>query len=86
MSKMMTTTSALFMLYLHDQRQKRGAKWCRDNLVGRLRRLATDPPHIIDIAMEGVPPTTRLLSDARQLLAIHCSICGKCELSKQRMV
>lgn len=78
-----TAALALVTMHLWTLRERKGANWCRDKLVGPLREMAETPPVIVDIAVPGSKPTSDILAEVRGALRLHCTVCGKCDLGKE---
>ena len=65
-------------------RERKGAKWCEKNGVGRLRRIVgAAVPNVVTIAAASVPPEVLEAQRASAvILADHCQRCGQCKLGR----
>ena len=68
----------LFLMGAWCRREKRGADFCKNKLIGPIREMARNPPVVVDVV--GSAPTLTVLQECREILALHCKGCGMCEL------
>lgn len=85
MDTMQHAGATMFLVEAWERRLTKGARWCRDKKIGPLRRALKSPPATRPaavIAAGGIIDPQAAYRDARELLALHCRICGACELAK----
>ena len=69
---------AIFLMWAWTKRERKGADFCRDRIIGPIRGMARTPPVTVDLC--GSSPTSVVLAEAREVLTLHCRACGACEL------
>lgn len=72
------------VLYWEVQIDRHGPKWCKDNLIGAMRRkAATRRAPNVSMITDGAGRTFEevRISTARRL-ATFCALCAKCDMAK----